>query len=63
MVLDEPLYVLTYKIYLSNNETYTIIDILDYSNISLSWGLQIPLNITWINKTGEVGIVSANYTK
>ena len=40
---------LTYKLYLSNNDTYTVIDILDYSNITLAWGLQSPLNVTWQN--------------
>ena len=48
-VLDEPQYVETYKLYFSNNETFTVIDILDYSNITLAWGLQSALDITWIN--------------
>ena len=47
--VEEPQFVLTYKLYLSDNDTYTIIDILDYTNITLAWGLQSQLNITWIN--------------
>ena len=60
MVLEEPLYVMTYKMYLSNNDTYTIIDILDYSNITLAWGLQQPLNITWINHTSQMSAAVSN---
>lgn len=46
-VVDETLYQTDYKLYLSNNETYTVIDIVDYSNITRAWGLQSPMNITW----------------
>lgn len=53
-VLDEPQNVMTYKLYFSNNETYTIIDILDYSNISLAWGLQSALDITWLDNTSQL---------
>ncbi len=31
---EEPTYVMEYKLYFSNNDTYTVIDILDYSNIT-----------------------------
>ncbi len=59
MVLNEPQYVMTYKLYFSNNDTYMIVDILDYSNITLAWGLQSPLDITWISQTSQISNYSS----
>jgi hypothetical protein len=44
---------MTYKLYFSNNDTFTVIDILDYSNITLAWGLQSALDIHWLNSTNQ----------
>ena len=44
---------MTYKLYFSNNDTFTTIDILDYSNITLAWGLQSALDIQWLNSTNQ----------
>jgi hypothetical protein len=46
---DEPMFKYNYKIYFDNNETYTFLDIIDYSNITLAWGILKYLEITWIN--------------
>ncbi len=48
---DDPQFKKSYKMYFSNNETYIVINLVNYSNITLAWGLQSPMEITWNNYT------------
>jgi hypothetical protein len=53
---------MTYKMYFSNNDTFTVIDILDYSNITLAWGLQSALDIKWLNSTNQSVSLNHSYS-
>ena len=62
---DEPQFKLSYKMYFSNNETYIVINLVNYSNISMAWGLQSPMEITWnnythINTTNKQAVIYTN---
>ncbi len=48
---DEPQFTISYKLYLSNNETSIFLTLLDYSDISLAWDLQSPARVSWNNYT------------
>ena len=62
---DDPQFKLSYKMYFSNNETYIVINLLNYSNISLAWGLQSQMEIAWnnytsINTTNKQAVIYTN---